>query len=231
MNGLIRIGYWHSKDEPYWPDPAWFIDEQWEACVRQAVTAYLRKGSTARVYLGYSWCRFRCERGRHLGTTDLSDGMYIWPSGLTHYLEDHAVRLPGEFVTHVLTGRELPASVDREALGKRPIDATWWCEQRGWHAGTSFRTYADYGEIWAVKLPTTLSKHQIKFLEKFGFYATVCDASELDRQQWSQGNVKLDSGREEKAFSSLQKTAQALGLELIFIKDETVRRNSPGSTH
>lgn len=146
MEGLILVGYWHSKDRPDLPDPAWFIDEQWDADTRQRVIDYLKNGKVVRRYMGFSWCRFRCGNGRHNGTNDCSDGVYGWPSGLAHYLKDHAVRLPDEFVTHALTGLEVPAWVDSASMRQKANNATWWCAQRGWRDGNSFRTYVDYGE-------------------------------------------------------------------------------------
>jgi hypothetical protein len=40
-----------------------------------------------------------------LGSTCLSDGHFIWPQGLAHYVDKHSVRPPDEFVHHAL--REL----------------------------------------------------------------------------------------------------------------------------
>jgi hypothetical protein len=31
----------------------------------------------------------------------MTDGVYCWPEGLAHYVKEHDVRLPDEFVTHV----------------------------------------------------------------------------------------------------------------------------------
>ena len=33
-----------------------------------------------------------------MGSHCLTDGAWVWPEGLTHYVECHDVRLPGEFV-------------------------------------------------------------------------------------------------------------------------------------
>lgn len=40
-----------------------------------------------------------------LGTSCLSDGHFIWPEGLAHYVDKHSVRPPEEFIRHAL--REL----------------------------------------------------------------------------------------------------------------------------
>lgn len=35
------------------------------------------------------------------GRLELTDGTFIWPDGLAHYVRDHAVRLPATFVSHI----------------------------------------------------------------------------------------------------------------------------------
>ena len=39
-----------------------------------------------------------------MGSWDLTDGTWVWPQGLSHYVEVHGVVLPEEFVSHVLSG-------------------------------------------------------------------------------------------------------------------------------
>ena len=31
----------------------------------------------------------------------MTDGVWLWPEGLYHYVEDHNVRLPKEFISHI----------------------------------------------------------------------------------------------------------------------------------
>jgi len=75
-------------------------DRDWDPRERDLVAEYI---SNARFrgesYLGDSPCRM-C--GRTNGCADYSDGTYIWPQGLVHYVREHQVRLPPEFVRHVL---------------------------------------------------------------------------------------------------------------------------------
>ncbi|WP_258723754.1 hypothetical protein [Cellulomonas sp. NS3] len=49
---------------------------------------------------------------------ELRDGTKIWPEGLVHYVEDHAVRLPDVFTTYVLSTLERYETLAR--------DETWW---------------------------------------------------------------------------------------------------------
>lgn len=66
---------------------------------RDRVVDYLRSGCVQRVQMGFSTCRF-C--GQPNGTAELTDGAYLWPEGLAHYLTDHAVRLSEEFAAFVI---------------------------------------------------------------------------------------------------------------------------------
>ncbi|MDR0488424.1 MAG: hypothetical protein LBG99_03320 [Propionibacteriaceae bacterium] len=92
------VGYWSNGDDN-WPRPEEMIDVAWSIGERTVVADYLSRGLIARVYLGKAVCRI-C--GEVLGCMDLSDGCYMWPQGLEHYVLEHAVRLPVWFVDHVL---------------------------------------------------------------------------------------------------------------------------------
>jgi hypothetical protein len=74
------------------------IDERWDADEREGVGIHLRHGVVARSFLGSSKCRL-CEQ--YVGNLELTDGVYVWPEGLAHYVVEHLVRLPAEFVEHV----------------------------------------------------------------------------------------------------------------------------------
>jgi hypothetical protein len=117
---LVRVGYWLGPQAVGWPDPGRFVDPLWDAEERQDVASYLRRGVFARAMMGYSTCRF-C--GRRNGSVELSDGVYVWPEGLGHYVEEHDVRLPDEFVDHV---RGMT-----ECLEEAEVDEIWWRGQPG----------------------------------------------------------------------------------------------------
>lgn len=104
MPKLIKVGYWKSEDEPNLPDPT--ILPQIDPTVKYMVLQYLKNAKTHQYWKGPSWCRFRCGiRDFDMGTTDKTDDKYIWPAGLTHYVEEHNVTLPQEFITHIMTKR------------------------------------------------------------------------------------------------------------------------------
>ena len=70
-----------------------------------ALAVYLRHGMLESFEFGYSHCRFQCGAPEvQLGCCSLTDGTYVWPEGLAHYVEAHGVRLPGEVEAAMLRG-------------------------------------------------------------------------------------------------------------------------------
>jgi hypothetical protein len=111
----VLIGYWSGEGAKGWPSPDRFVDASWNADEREIVAEYIERGFVTRACMGLSPCRM-C--GRPNGALELTDGVYVWPEGLVHYIRDHNVRLPAIFVDHVL------ATVD--LLGETTYDETWW---------------------------------------------------------------------------------------------------------
>lgn len=122
---MIEIGFWRLTEacvpavrEDYgedalkeilapsakYPDVRDHVDEAWllsfPADARERILAHLANSEGATVYRGTSTCRI-C--GKHNGNATNTDGVHEWPSGLLHYVCEHAVRLPDEFVQHILS--------------------------------------------------------------------------------------------------------------------------------
>lgn len=116
------IGFWKSEDEPHFPHPKTFQIEDWNLEERARVIKHLKNGETIRYSRGSSWCRFHCGE-KNMGSADLTDGYYLYPEGLVHYLEKHQVKLPQEFITHVLNYQPISSKYNLH-LGK--IDYQWW---------------------------------------------------------------------------------------------------------
>ncbi|MCC2333872.1 hypothetical protein [Cellulomonas wangsupingiae] len=112
---LRLIGYWRNDEHPEYPDPRELVDESWDADDRYAVGAYFRSGTYLRGCMGMSPCRF-C--GKHNGASEFTDGVLVWPEGLTHYVEDHGVRLPGTIEKYVLSRME--------RLESPVVSVDWW---------------------------------------------------------------------------------------------------------
>ena len=117
---LTLIGYWDGPDTDHsWPNPETMVDDQWDPFERQLVESYLAGGVIVQSFMGLSQCRM-C--GRDNGALELTDGTYVWPDGLGHYISDHGVRLPDRFVDHAL--RRI------ETLEESDVDRDWWRTQR-----------------------------------------------------------------------------------------------------
>jgi hypothetical protein len=112
---LIRVGYWSSAEFPDLPDPVKFVDPAWDPDERDMVADYVRRGAIVRAYLGTARCRL-C--GHAIGSLELSDGVFVWPEGLSHYIEVHHVRLPPRVVDHI--------HERTSALEEAKIDDAWW---------------------------------------------------------------------------------------------------------
>ena len=123
---LKHLGYWHSVSidpktnlplktghdfreyernfgEGGLPLPGEWVDDSWSLVERAKVVTYLKGAGMIEGWMGGSWCRFGC-RDLDMGSTDLSDGTYVWPEGFSHYVEKHGVKPPDEFIRHVLQG-------------------------------------------------------------------------------------------------------------------------------
>lgn len=130
MKQVHLLGYWMSSlaDSRY-SLPQDVVGELGET-TRRIVAAYLRKGVVYQSYRGHSWCRFLCgAEPAALGSDELTDGRWVWPRGLAHYVEKHHVLLPDPFLTHVRSGGSTVSSL--EGLPE-PTDDLWvtWCSQR-----------------------------------------------------------------------------------------------------
>lgn len=114
----------HFRDQMLqWPDAMMLVDPNWREDERRRVGEYLQRGTRVNQMRGLSECRF-CER--YNGSAELADGVYCWPEGLAHYVSEHDVRLPGEFVGHALSQPPVPPGLPSptfDELGQR--DRSW----------------------------------------------------------------------------------------------------------
>ena len=145
MSELIGFGYWRSLYAPTLPDPAWFVDASWATDERQRVIAYLRQGRSVVSWMGFSWCRFRCDISLGaMGASDLTDGFYCWPEGLIHYISKHNLRLPAELVQYILAQPNFPIEQARQVSPTCEVSQDWWYTQKGWNpAAKSFFSETD----------------------------------------------------------------------------------------
>jgi len=124
---LIAIGLWHSPLEPDLPRPAWFVDEGWDANEKQAIITRLKNSYPLPYpYAGKSWCRFNCGEAE-MGNRDFSDGIYLFPEGLLHYIKHHTVKLPTIVVKKMLSTPIKHYNFESDFA----VDIEWWKTQKG----------------------------------------------------------------------------------------------------
>jgi len=126
---LQMVGYWGENG---WPNPEDLVDETWDEDERGDVIYYLVRGFHFRMYFGYANCRI-C--GALLGDSDMTDGVYVWPERLEHYLKEHHVRLPDWFVAHVLATEQKMDDVEMS-------DSLWSTVHKGIRMGTTYDLFA-----------------------------------------------------------------------------------------
>ncbi len=106
------IGYWAASlyDELLLPQELPLCSD---TTTLAAVVRYLRGGSWHETYRGYSWCRFDCGvPHEEMGSREFTDGTWVWPEGLVHYVEVHRVPLPDAFTQKALGLSVAPPRAD-----------------------------------------------------------------------------------------------------------------------
>jgi len=98
---LKPAGFWSTGKDSLLPHPDDLRDRAWNPKERRAVIAYLRSGQVHQQWMGSSYCRCGCEEPTP-GGADLTDGVWVWPEGLPHYIEEHGVQLPADFVAYIM---------------------------------------------------------------------------------------------------------------------------------
>jgi len=142
MSDLKVVGYWTDlevlgfdkknqelyKSDLELPDPRVLVELLGKQEVDDRVVSYLRKGHELFSYLGYSYCRFNCGVAEdELGSRDLTDGVWVWPEGLAHYVESHGVALPEAFLNGIERNNwSVPEVVNTEALSELKRDLSGW---------------------------------------------------------------------------------------------------------
>ena len=131
LRTLTAIGYWQSDRQPELPHPKSFINDQINAEERKLLIEYLERGKVLMQCLGYSFCRFNCGIPDHeMGTANLTDGNYVWPEKLSHYVSKHYIWLPELFIHHVRANQHYnPDEIElkREDFDvKNLFNYEWW---------------------------------------------------------------------------------------------------------
>lgn len=117
---LKLIGYWQEpfvfEDEPAWPHPSIFVTSWPKQFDKAKTISYLQSGNIAMSYKGISQCRF-CKKIN--GSCEMTDGVWAWPDGLAHYVEEHGVVPPTDFLTNAKENRYI---IEKKDCHVRPRD-------------------------------------------------------------------------------------------------------------
>lgn len=110
----------YLREQAALPDAQAFVDPSWDPRERDAVAAYVDNGWELASYKGCSNCRI-C--GLTNGSQDWGDEVYRWPEGFAHYIREHNVRPPPEFVAHALGTPAVssPPSAGRLSVSKHIV--------------------------------------------------------------------------------------------------------------
>ncbi len=135
-----------------------------------AVADYLDQGLVFEHYRGFSWCRVcRCDSG-DMGSKDLTDGVWLWPEGLSHYLRRHSVGLPEDFIGHALAQSSLSLPDSAEVT-----DYTRWIEWSRPRRSSSLRESISRAQAEDDKLAAIARNECVaRNVEKFGVGDRTC---------------------------------------------------------
>jgi hypothetical protein len=122
-SAITLIGYWEGRSAPGWPSVTGFVDEHWDLTERDLVASYLEQGYIPWVQAGISPCRM-C--GRPNGSAERTDGAYLWPDGLAHYIREHGVRPPVSVIRHIVSAGATPHPGDTGRMRPGQVDRDWW---------------------------------------------------------------------------------------------------------
>jgi hypothetical protein len=127
MRRLQVLGHWfHDAAPSPLPRPQLLVGP-WNPEEQRLVLAYLRAGQMLVDFGEPSFCRFACGEP-DMGSADLSDGRYVWPAGLAHYIAAHSVQLPRAFVEHAVAQRGVPAPASLPKPGFGLYDPGPWLQ-------------------------------------------------------------------------------------------------------
>jgi hypothetical protein len=117
MTKLVRVGFFREMDHGEPSDPS-LVAARADAPQphQEALAAYLAAGH---VYIATpGLAKDVLDRKTVIGPPSyLTDGTYVWPGDVAHYVRTYNVRLPVAFLEHALSrGFTMPASVDRAQL-------------------------------------------------------------------------------------------------------------------
>lgn len=141
VRALRAIGFWREPQYEWRADirkhvylgwaPGWtaypqaIVDALGPCKPDPNVLSYLRSAVVFETYRGFSHCRFECGvANQEMGHREFTDGIWVWPEGLVHYVDKHDLPLPAEFLETIDQHSGQAAAVDVNS--DAPIDCDFW---------------------------------------------------------------------------------------------------------
>ncbi len=111
---LLRpVGFWSTRPGDGLPDPAGLVSKSWEKSRRGRIAEYLKGAAVIDEADELAECQL-C--GESCGYRERTDGVWRWPEGLAHYVQQHGVKLPAELVKHMAQHDFSPPALDVRLL-------------------------------------------------------------------------------------------------------------------
>jgi len=153
---------------------------EYEPETRSRLVAYLESGSLLVQYRGQSQCRF-CRVLN--GSKELYDGDWAWPEGLTHYLRQHPIALPPDFVRHALSqpGPTRPSG-DPEKRIDELDDSDWITWARPFRTPAVAKMLEQASEVAVRACQAKLDAKAAELAAKHGVSEKSCAWAGCDRR-------------------------------------------------
>lgn len=160
---LQRIGYWQADLFDDYPLPQ-EVEGELPGEVRRKLVRHLNSGALFEQYRGYSWCRCGCEGDN--GSSELTDGVWVWPEGLAHYVQEHSCMLPPEILEHI--GAQTSSSRSPAAIVERdgPVDESVWTRWAAQHRRPGVRRALEEARLVALSRVESLMEDAAADLAK-----------------------------------------------------------------
>lgn len=129
------LGRWiNSLRDSKYPPPQELVGE-YEDKIQSKIVNYLNNGHILNVYRGQTFCLFRCNH--HQSFVELTDGRWVWPRDLAHYVHAHSVQLPPDFIADALSSTEHPKF--NEVWRTKDYDFKYWSNWCNQNASGHFK--------------------------------------------------------------------------------------------
>ena len=124
---LKAIGFWIEIEDSTYPHPEKFVGNYSDPELKLKIINYLESGIECVAWRGLSYCRFYCGVGdQKMGYRDLTDGVWVWPEGLSHYIAYHDVILPPAFIDSASDNEWKIGEVKHDYNPRTDYDYKFW---------------------------------------------------------------------------------------------------------